>query len=312
MIEEVFSLDLRVSEKFYIRRNRYTPGNPGSGKRISIVSGIHGDELEGQMVCYLLNRFLKENEDKILGTIDIYPSINSVGIDSILRNVPPTDIDLNRVFPGSPEGTLPERIAFALVEAVKGSDIAIDIHSSNIFLFEIPQVRISEENAETLVPLAEELNVDFIWVHGAVTVLKSTFAHTMNELGTKTLVVEMGVGMRLTQEYCHQLFRGIVNLLTQEGFLNYEVNYDVRKPTISTNGEVHFINAEAPGIFIQNSEHGSWVNEGENIGRVVSSLTGEVLQDVVSPAKGFLFTLREYPVVYPGSLLARIYEEKNG
>ncbi|SNZ11728.1 hypothetical protein SAMN06265182_2109 [Persephonella hydrogeniphila] len=311
MIEEVFSIDLRVSEKFYIKRHRHQPTFK-TDKRISIVSGIHGDELEGQMVCFLLNEFLLENKEKIKGIIDIYPSINSVGIDSIVRNVPPTDVDLNRVFPGSPDGTLPERIAHAVVETIKGSDIAIDIHSSNIFLTEIPQIRISEENADILLPIAEKLNVDFIWVHSAVTVLKSTFAHTMNSLGTKTLVVEMGVGMRITQEYCYQLFDGIVNLLIEEDFLEMEKNKDVRKPIVSTKGEVHFLNTEAPGIFIQTAKHGNWVKKGQQIGKVVSPLKGEILHNVLSPANGFLFTLREYPVVYEGSLLARIYEEKNG
>ncbi len=312
MIQDVFSIDLRVSEKFYIKRNRHTPLDGETEKRISIISGIHGDELEGQMVCYLLNEFLNQNREKIKGTIDIYPSINSIGIDSIERNVPPTDVDLNRVFPGSPDGTLPERIAYALVESVKGSQIAIDIHSSNIFLVEIPQIRISEENARILVPLAQKLNVDFIWVHGAVTVLKSTLAHTLNSMGTKTLVVEMGVGMRLTQDYCYQLFNGILNLLIEEGFLDYETKPEIRKPILSVNGEVHFLNAEAPGIFIQTVRHGKWVKKGEQIGKIVSPLSGEIIHSVISPANGFLFTLREYPVVYPGSLLARIYEERNG
>jgi predicted deacylase len=38
----------------------------------------------------------------------------------------------------------------------------------------------------------------------------------------------------------------------------------------------------------------------------VSPFEGKVLQDVVSPVDGFLFTLRTYPIVYEGSLLARI------
>ena len=64
MIEDVYSVDLPVGEKLSIKRNRYTP-NSGTAeelKRISIVTGIHGDELEGQYVCYLLNDFLQKND----------------------------------------------------------------------------------------------------------------------------------------------------------------------------------------------------------------------------------------------------------
>ena len=45
IIEEVFSIDLPVGEQFRIQRCRYTPENGETNKRISIVSGIHGDEL---------------------------------------------------------------------------------------------------------------------------------------------------------------------------------------------------------------------------------------------------------------------------
>ena len=63
MIEEVYSVDLPVGETLSIKRNRYTPqdGKTDGVKRISIITGIHGDELEGQYVCYLLNDFLQKN-----------------------------------------------------------------------------------------------------------------------------------------------------------------------------------------------------------------------------------------------------------
>ena len=46
------------------------------------------------------------------------------------------------------------------------------------------------------------MNVEFVWIHESATVLESTLAHTLNMRGTKTLVVEMGVGMRITK-LCH-------------------------------------------------------------------------------------------------------------
>jgi hypothetical protein len=50
------------------------------------------------------------------------------------------------------------------------------------------------------------------------------------------------------------------------------------------------------------------VGERQVLGRIVSGLRGEVLAEVRSPVEGVLFTLREYPLVYEGSLLARIME----
>ena len=50
------------------------------------------------------------------------------------------------------------------------------------------------------------------------------------------------------------------------------------------------------------------VRPGELLGRIVSPLHGGVLAEVRSPVDGVLFTLREYPLVYEGSLMARIME----
>ena len=83
--------------------------------------------------------------------------------------------------------------------------MCIDIHASNIFLREIPQVRINENNKDTLMNYAKLLNTDFIWVHGSATVLEATLAYSLNSINVPTLVVEMGVGMRITEKYCNQL-----------------------------------------------------------------------------------------------------------
>ena len=48
MIEMVTQVGLPVDEQLCIRKNRLQPEGGGNGRRISIVTGIHGDELEGQ------------------------------------------------------------------------------------------------------------------------------------------------------------------------------------------------------------------------------------------------------------------------
>lgn len=307
LIEEVITIELPVGESFRIQRCRYE--GKKSTKRISVVSGIHGDELEGQYVCFLLGEWLRKNSDKIRGTIDIYPAINSLGLDSITRSIPFYDVDLNRIFPGSKNDFLPAQIADGVVNVMKGSDIAIDIHSSNIFLREIPQVRIAKSQADVLVPLANLLNIDFVWVHDAVTVLEATFAHAMNTIGTKTLVVEMGVGMRLGKVYGHQLLDGLLNLMAYEGILDIEP-LDVRFPIQSHVGDVAYLNAASPGLFVPAIEHCQVIEKGSVVGHIVSALSGEVLDEVIAPIAGMLFTIRAYPIVYEGSLLGRIFGEK--
>ena len=51
------------------------------------------------------------------------------------------------------------------------------------------------------------------------------------------------------------------------------------------------------------------MKQRQELGLIADPLTGEIRHTLYSPANGLLFTLREYPVVYEGSLIARILDE---
>lgn len=312
MVENVTSAELPVDEKLEIKKARFSPEKENNGKRISIVTGIHGDELEGQYVCYEPARRIKEHPEHLKGTVDIYPAMNPLGIDSITRGIPGFDLDMNRIFPGSLDGAMTEYLAAGIIRDLLGSDLCIDIHASNIYLTELPQIRINEPHQEELVPIAKEANVDFIWVHGASTVLESTLAYSLNSRGVPTLVVEMGVGMRITRTIGEQLAEGILNLMKNMGIWTGDT-ISVRTPIVSSDpDEVLFLNASRSGIFIKDARHNTCLKKGDSVGKVIDPLNGTILENVTSPEDGLLFTIREYPVVDEGSLMARILKtDKN-
>lgn len=311
MVKTIASVGLPVDETLEIKKNRLMPEkNTDKMKRISIVTGIHGDELEGQYVCFELQRRIEEEKENLTGIVDIYPAMNPLGIDSITRGIPAFDLDMNRLFPGDIDGNMTEYLAAGMIEDVAGSDLVIDIHASNIYLTEIPQIRINELHEETLVPLAKETNIDFIWVHGASTVLESTFAYSLNSTGTPTLVVEMGVGMRITREYGDQMVDGILNVMHTLGIWKGQVKTP-RKPIISRNpDDVSYLNASVGGLFIPTVKHWEELGQGEVIGRIVDPLCGKVLDEVKAPVDGILFTIRDYPIVDEGSLMGRLLRKE--
>ena len=310
MIEVVAQVGLPVDERLCIKKHRISPENGGNGHRISIITGIHGDELEGQYVCWLPQQRIAAHPECLMGTVDIYPAMNPFGIDSVTRGIPAFDLDMNRIFPGSVDGDMNEYLAHRIVEDITGSDMAVDIHASNIYLTEIPQIRINQLTAQRLLPLACKANVDFVWVHGASTVLESTLAFALNSRGVDTLVVEMGVGMRITRAYGDQLLDGIFHLLHSEGIWLGD-SPEVRKPIVSTDGKVGFVNAETLGMFVPRVTHWQHVRRDQVIGDLINPLTGEGVE-VKSPCDGVLFTLREYPLVYEGSLIARVLSREEG
>lgn len=311
MIKTIASVGLPVDEVLSIKKRRIQPKKKGKGmKRISIVTGIHGDELEGQYVCYELAKRIKAQMENLTGIVDIYPAMNPLGIDSITRGIPAFDLDMNRLFPGNIDGNMTEYLAAEIIKDVSGSDLVIDIHASNIYLTEIPQIRINELHEETLVPLAKEANVDFIWVHGASTVLESTFAYSLNSTGTPCLVVEMGVGMRITKEYGKQMTDGIMHLMEVLGIWQGKTELP-RVPVISKDPmDVSYLNASVGGLFVPKVQHWEVLKKGDVIGEIIDPLKGKVLDEIVSPVDGILFTIREYPIVDEGSLVGRLLRKE--
>ena len=307
MIQEVVSVDLPVHERLVIKKNRLEPENmTGKEKRISIVTGTHGDELDGQYICYEIIKKIQMYPEKLKGIVDIYPDVNPLGIDMGSRGIPMFDLDMNRVFPGDNNGAVAEYTAAGLIDDIIGSDFCLDIHSSNIFLKEMPQLRMTEENKDKLLPYAKKLNADFIWIYSSKTVLDATLAYSLNNMGVPTLVAEMGVGHRINNEYCQQLIEGIFNLMTElEVWDDAPVN--VRNSIVSTEGQVSFISAAGSGIFVSSINSMGTIGMGTHIGDIIEPITGKVIQRIELPTDGIIFSLREHPVVYKGALIARVY-----
>ena len=313
--ETFFTIDMPYRERMDIRRTLFSGGD---GSRVAVVAGLHGDELEGLYVCHRLAAWLEELQKtspaNLLGTVELYPAVNTLGLDTLTRGLPVFDTDLNRAFPGSTGGPLPERLAAALMSALSGAALVVDIHASNIYLREIPQVRINQDFDDLLVPIARRMNLDLIWLHGAATVLETTVAHSLNSRATPCLVVEMGVGMRITPDYCDQLVAGILAVWKDMGVLAPDVALPAitHMPLIADDSNVHYLNAQTSGMFVSSTSHWTDVRRGELLGTIVSPFHGGVLSEVRSPVDGILFTLREYPLVYEGSLMARVMARTGG
>ena len=309
MIQTVTTTELPINERLSIRKN-VIKGSQGN-MRLCIVTGTHGDELEGQMVCYEMARRLNESIGSLDGQVEIYPALNPLGIDTIQRGIPNFDLDMNRIFPGDKNGSVAEQTAYAIIEDLKGANLVIDIHSSNLYLRETPQARINVNDEEKLVPIASKLNIDFVWIHDAATVLEAALAHSLNSTGTPCLVVELGVGQRINHGMCRELVAGIFNLMREMGVWHGPATkQSCPEPKVCKGDVVSFLNADTSGVFLTELRTGVNVKKGDILGTIVDPLAGKVLSEVRAPTDGFLFTIRAYPIVYEGSLMARIFNKQ--
>ncbi len=306
MIETVVSIDLMVEEELKVKKNHLAPDFPnGNEKRICLVSGLYGDELQGQYICYEVIRRIKMNYDKLIGIVDVYPSLNPMGLDSKTREIPGSGMDMNVLFPGSKSGALGEYTASCIFDDIKGADVCIDLHASNLYVHEIPQVRMNDDKIDQLLPIAQCLNLDMIWVHPSTSVLGGSLAYSLNEIGVKSMVIESGVAYRINQEYCNKIVDGLFVLMKHMGIWNGETVIP-KQVDVTYDDDITYINAESSGIFIPNVNVYDRVRKHDEIGTIVSVITGSVEEVVYATKDGVICSIRDYPVIEEGSLLARI------
>lgn len=306
MIETVVSVKLPIDEVFRIKKNRLTPNElTGNEKRLCVVTGIHGDEVAGQYILFELIQRIKADYGSLTGIVDVYPACNPLALDAVQRGIPFSNLDMNTLFPGNPTGGIGEHIAYRLLQDFIGAQACVDVHSSNIFLREVPQVRINDDNIDEMLPLAKQLNSDLIWIHPSSTVKEGSLSFTLNEMGVKTVVIEAGVALQVDYNYCNQLIEGIFSLMKKLGIWTGETVTPV-EPKIATDSKVSYVNVSESGTFIPAVSHRSVVKKGQLIGKVVTVITGSVEEELYAPCDGEIFSIREYPIVEEGSLIARI------
>lgn len=101
------------------------------GRTLAVTAGVHGCEYVGIQALRTLEKIL--DPAALAGNVVLVPLVNPSGFYAGARQVVPEDgVNLNRVFPGNPEGSLTFRLAFALEQALYPiADLLADLHGGD-------------------------------------------------------------------------------------------------------------------------------------------------------------------------------------
>lgn len=306
MIETVMTAQMPVGLPIKIKKNRLEPDTIQENMpRLSIVAGVHGDELQGQYICYELIRRIKEERENLKGIVDVYPCVAPMALEIRKRNAPGA-LDMNAMFPGSHHGHTIEYMAAEVIEDLKGSDFCIDIHSSDIFIRELPQIRVPENAGKKVTELAQKSGIPVLWMNSnSSSVWEGSLAYSLRRKGIPNLVIESGIALKIDYEYCKKVIDGIFRMMKELEIFEGEVSLTKKTVTVKKN-DVEVIHCNTSGIFIPKIQIGSFVRENQVLGCIVRPILGAELEEVKSSCDGMIFSLREYPAVCEGELLARI------
>jgi len=233
------------------------------------------------------------------------PVVNLLAFTRGARETPDRR-DLNRYFPGRPDGSFADRVANALWTQVvtPHCDYLVDFHTGSFNRANLPQLRanLDDKRVRRFVSLFGDLPVMF--KRGSRRMLR----RVATEAGIPSVSFEFGEATTVQTPYVERagqaLHQVLVNLDMQGG--------DKRRTTPRVYRKAFWIRSEHGGIFVSHKQNGDDVKAGEVIGVIANPLTEEE-KPITSSTSARILGLASNQFVLPGYGVFHLgVEERNG
>ncbi len=272
------------------------------GPTLCLTAAIHGDELNG---IEMVRRVIHELEpDELSGAVIGVPIVNLQGFRRGSRYLPDRR-DLNRYFPGNPQGSSASRIAHSLFERIiRGCDLLVDLHTGSFYRTNLPQLR-----ADLRYRQVRELTGGF----GGMVVLHSegavgTLRRAATDAGIPAVTLEAGEPLRLQTSKVSEGVNGILALLAAKDMVKRVQLLGQTEPVFY---ESTWIRADHGGILFSVVRLGQMVEPGDVLGTITDPITNE--QNLIySAERGRVLGMALNQVVMPGFAAFRLGVETDG
>jgi len=279
------------------------------GKVLALVAGVHGYEYPPILALYRLKKMI--DPQSLRGTLILVHIANVHSFQKRTIYYNPYDWkNLNRVFPGSPDGTISQRIAHLLTEEViKKCDYLIDLHcgDGNEALIPYSYWMISD-NRET-----DEESRKMVLAFGIKhIIIDKTRSRDMTDskyLGNTAILhskpaitTESGHLGKTDEESILRNIEGILSVMRLLAMIEGETKF-VSDPVWFDYYEV--IYSKIDGLFYPLAKMGYYVLEGERIG-YITDYFGEVKEELRAPFSGMVLYIINTPPTNKGEPLFEI------
>jgi predicted deacylase len=275
------------------------------GPTLGVTAGIHGDEY---LPIEAVRRLVQQLDPaELSGTVIAVPVVNPLAIESQTRHTPTDMQNLNRVFPGDPNGWLTEQLAAVVCEKfLTEIEYLVDLHAGGAQPI-VDYVYIQNNEAMSRAYGFEAL---YRPSHPYV----GTLTDVAQSHGIDCVVVEMGGGMIANDEYLERGTRGLFNVLKYLQMLPGEPEIPEQQTVVT---EMSVIRPRTGGLLYPNlklEDVGSIVPGETLLGTVISPYTFETLEEIRAPFEQNLVILLRPTItkVHPGDYAYMMAEVANG
>lgn len=269
------------------------------GPTITILGGVHGDELTGPSTCtHLLSNIFTDSgkpldPKQLAGTIRIVPIVNLPGYRSKSRYFP-DGRDLNRHFPGDMKGSTTKRVAAQTWKYLfSDADAIVDLHSAGKGRSNMPQLRANLTHAGSNI-LAKAFGIEIILDSKPPS---GSLRKAAIELDIPVITYEGGGADSLDHEAVKVAMHGVLNVL--RSFRMIDGNPHRPRFRMLASGS-HWLRAGEGGLLDMFVSAGSVMREGEVIATISDPGTPGITVDVVAPEDGLLIGAATNPFTAAG------------
>lgn len=270
------------------------------GPCVWVDGAIHGDEPEGPLACYFLAQEI--NVAELAGTLVLIPIMNVGAYEAAQRGNPLDTFtyDMNRIYPGRPDGYLSERIVHAHKEwMIEVADYELSIHSGGNHSYLSATIFATEDVASQ--DLARAMGKGWKLVLKAISP-KGNPMSVMAKAGKAGITVELGGRSATSPKAFNQVGRiladAVLNALKHYDMLPGEAKYEEGS---RYTGVQHALLASVSGTFVAEPqiEFQKNMSKGDKIATIYG-IYGDVLGELFAPVDGMIFGLRALPNVTIG------------
>jgi predicted deacylase len=266
-----------------------------AGKTLVATAAVHGDEYEGVRTIFDLERELDPQAMK--GDAILMPVVNPPAFWNGTRSSPVDGMNLARTFPGRPDGTATEAIAYWLDQAVfPHSDLFVDLHSAGVRLM-MPTLAGYYTEDEPSREAALAFGAPVVWAHPDMPPGRTL--SSIHARGKAGIYIEARGAGRVHPDDLKVYKRGMYNLLRLLGILPGEPEVPRPEFYLYGGGDIDTsLMAQHEGFLIPGVSVLDRVEAGQELGILVD-LHGECIQRITAPTGGIVVLTHEYPVVRP-------------
>lgn len=285
------------------------------GKTMLITAGVHGGEYVGIQAAIELSQKLKIQ--KVAGTIIIIKVINVPAFERRNGSMGLTDgKNLNREFPGNPEGTEMERLAWAVSHELQpAADYYIDLHSGDDYEQLTSYVYYAGMADEKTVSqsrrMAEQVDVPYMVRSNVASGGAYNYAASQ---GIPSILIERGGMGAWTSEEVRSTRRDVRNILCHLGIYQGKKDYRTYYPLDVT--DICYQDASRDGLWYPFKKPGDMIREGEILGEVrdyeggLLELSVAEYDGVILYQTGTLQVLGDGPMIAYGKIVNPYDERK--